>query len=115
MRFDAGGKSIRKVLGGLHGPLRKLDATLLGALENVERKMLYQFVRLRAKAGRAEGFRRGVLEAHERELVNTLFPHHALQERSLCFLPFLAGSGPELLKELEARSRITGSHQTLYL
>ena len=51
--------------------------------------MIYQFSKLRRKVGAAEGFRTGVLEKHERILLETLFPLRAPQERALCFLPFL--------------------------
>ena len=81
-------------------PLGKLDKTLLGALGTAERKMIYQFLKLRRKVGAAEGFRTGVLERHERILLETLFPLRGPQERALCFLPFLASVGVELLDEL---------------
>ncbi len=59
--------------------------------------MLYQFNSVRAKAGRAEGFRTGVLDSHEREITSRCCPNNALQERSLSILPFLAANGVELL------------------
>ena len=70
------------------------------ALDTVERKILYQFEKLRGKAGRAENFRTGVLDRQEREILGALFPHHGLQERTLCLLPFLARQGMELLDRL---------------
>jgi hypothetical protein len=62
--------------------------------------MIYQFSKLRRKVGAAEGFRSGVLEKHERILLEALFPLRAPQERALCFLPFLASAGAGLLDEL---------------
>ncbi|HVA71870.1 MAG TPA: hypothetical protein VNF02_02070, partial [Candidatus Limnocylindrales bacterium] len=56
--------------------------------------------KLRGKAGRAENFRTGVLDRHEKEILGALFPHHGLQERTLCLLPFLAAHGMELLDRL---------------
>ncbi|MBI3668236.1 MAG: bacillithiol biosynthesis cysteine-adding enzyme BshC [Acidobacteria bacterium] len=115
-RFAEGEKAIRKVLGGLRKPLSKADKTLLGALDTAERKMLYQFLRLRGKAGRAENFRTRVLDTHERQLSDALYPHHTLQERTLCFLPLLASHGSALLEELAERSAIGATqHQVLFL
>ncbi len=115
-RFDVGEKSIRRLLGGLRGPLGRLDKTLLGALDTAERKMLYQFVRLRRKASRATNFRSGVLDAHDRQLTDALYPHHGLQERTLCFLPLLARHGAPLLAALFERATLGATqHQVLFL
>src|SRR5262249_28218707 len=92
----------------LRGPLAKLDQTLTGALDTVAEKMMYQFNGLKAKAGRAEGFRSGVISTHENEIASLLLPNKELQERSLSFLPFLATEGRELLDRLGACVR-TGS------
>jgi len=81
-------------------PLGRLDKTLSGALSTAERKILYQFSKLRRKVGVAEGFRSGILERHERILLEALYPLRAPQERALCFLPFLAAGGLGLLDEL---------------
>jgi len=115
-RFDAGEKTIRRLLGGLGRPLGKLDKTLVDALSTAEHKMLYQFRRLRGKAARAENFRTGVLDAHERQLTEALYPHRGLQERTLCFLPVLARQGHGLLDELAERVTIGATqHQVLFL
>jgi bacillithiol biosynthesis cysteine-adding enzyme BshC len=103
-RFDTGEKQLRALLGKLRGPLGKLDKTLTGALTTAESKMLYQFSKLRAKAARAENFRAGVLDRHERLLVEWLYPNKGLQERTLSLLPFLAREGTELLERLAADS-----------
>ena len=65
----------------------------IGALDTASEKMLFQFSGLRAKAGRAEGFRTGVLNTHENEIASWLFPNNALQERSFGLLTFLAAEG----------------------
>ncbi len=115
-RFAASEKTIRRLLSELRPPLGRLDKTLLGALDTAERKMLYQFLRLRGKVARAENFRSGVLDAHQRQLTDSLYPHHGLQERTLCFLPMLARYGPALLEELAERAMIgTTQHQVLFL
>ncbi len=114
-RFVTGEKNLRKLLAGLGQPLGKVDKTLLGALKTAEGRMLYQFDRLRGKAARAENFRTGVLDAHERQIVDSLYPRHGLQERTWCALPLLARQGLGLLEELIARAGIGSTqHQVLY-
>jgi bacillithiol biosynthesis cysteine-adding enzyme BshC len=114
-QFDAGEQSIRALLEKLRKPVAKLDKTLVGALERAERRMLYQFLKLRGKAGRAESQRTGVLDRHERILLDALYPHHALQERTLGLAGFLAAHGLSLLDELSQRAGEFHQHQVLYL
>jgi bacillithiol biosynthesis cysteine-adding enzyme BshC len=114
-RFAAGEKTLRRVLAGLKPALEKLDPALLGARETAERKMLYQFGKLRGKAGRAENFRTGVLDRHERTLFDSLYPHRGLQERSICLLSFLARHGTALLDALEAHAAEFASHHIVDL
>jgi bacillithiol biosynthesis cysteine-adding enzyme BshC len=99
-RFEKDEKTLRNLLSTYAQPIKDLDATLAGALQSVERKMLYQFSKLKAKAGSAEGLLTGVLDLHERILVDSLYPNRGLQERSLSGLPFLAAYGPQLLDDL---------------
>jgi bacillithiol synthase len=99
-RFEAGEAALRNLLAEFKEPLDRLDPTLVEALQSSERKMLHQFEQLRAKAGRAENFRSGVLERHERILVDSLYPNGGLQERTLCALPMLASNGPGLVDTL---------------
>ena len=101
-KFSRDAKGLKRILGSYRAPLGRMDKSLPAALDTVERKMLYQFEKLRGKAGRAENFRTGVLDRHEREILGALFPHHGLQERTLCLLPFLARHGTELLDLLLA-------------
>lgn len=103
-RFTAEEKKIAKMLEMLRKPIGKLDSTLVGALETARRKMLYQFGKLRAKSGRAEGFRTGVLDRHDQSIRETLYPQNNLQERSLNLLPFLARNGLDLLDSIEKKS-----------
>jgi bacillithiol synthase len=101
-RFARDEKALRKMLAGYDKPLGRLDKTLGGARETAEKKMLYQFEKLRGKTARAENARTGVLDRHESEILSALYPHRGLQERTLCLLPFLARRGMELLNRLEA-------------
>lgn len=115
-RFARGEKTLQKLLKDLSEPVARLDSTLTGALETSEKKMLYQFAHLQEKVGRAIAFRSGVLDGHERTLMELLYPHGELQERSICFLPALAAHGFELLDELGRRIVPGGSqHQVLFL
>lgn len=114
--FATGEKDLRKLLRTLHSPLGKLDKTLLGALSTAERKMLYQFEKLRGKAGRAQNARTGILDLHERTVLEALLPHHELQERSLSLPPFLARNGLAMLDELLHRTHVRNTqHQVLML
>jgi bacillithiol synthase len=115
-QFTRGGKNLNRVLKNLRRPLGILDLSLGGALNTAERKMLYQFEKLRGKAGRAANFRTGVLDRHERALLDALYPHRELQERTLNLLPFLARHDLDLLAELERRALPGGTnHQVLFL
>lgn len=115
-RFARDEKALRKMLAGYRKALSALDKTLVGARETAERKMLYQFEKLRGKAGRAENVRTGVLDRHESEIVSALYPHRGLQERTLCLLPVLARQGMELLDRLEsAMSKPCPCHRVMKL
>ncbi len=111
-RFESDEQQLREMLHAYSSPIEKLDRTLLGTLESVSEKMLHQFVKLRESVGRAQNFRSGVLESHERALFDSLYPNHELQERSLCGLPFLAALGPQLLDDLLRFSSVSGLGDT---
>jgi bacillithiol synthase len=114
--FEAGEKALDALLKNLEQPLEKLDKTLLGTLEAAGNKMRYQYSNLRAKAGRAQDFRAGVLDTHERALNDALYPERNLQERSACFLPFLARHGRGLLAELEQHASVEcPNHKLVFL
>ena len=108
-RFDADEEALRALLKNYQEPFKKLDPSLLGMLESSESKMLYQFAKLKGKAAEAENFRTGVLDRHERILVDSLYPHRGLQERTLCALPVLAEYGLEFLDDLMRASPAPGS------
>jgi bacillithiol synthase len=108
-RFEGDEEKLRAMLKSYAEPIEKLDKTLLGTLEALEEKMLYQFTKLKEKVGRAENFRTGVLDDHQSAIFDSLYPNHELQERSLSALPFLAAYGAELLDELTRLSGIPDS------
>ncbi len=99
-RFDRAEQTMRNLLDEFKVPLENLDATLVGALQSTQEKMLHQFNQLRGKVGRAENFRTGVLDRHQQILFDALYPEGGLQERSLCFLPLLATYGPGILDKV---------------
>ncbi len=114
-RFTKEEKALLAAMRGLRGPLKKLDKTLSGAADTAERKMLYQLRKLQDKAGRASAFRFGVVERHAAILSRSLFPNRQPQERGLCFLPFLARHGNELIARLKEKADALGQHQVISL
>lgn len=108
-RFEKSEEELSALLKSYREPLGRLDSTLLDALEVAERKMLYQFSQLKAKVARAENFRSGVLDRHERILLDALYPNGELQERTLSALPFIAAYGPAFLDDLAALASVAGS------
>jgi bacillithiol synthase len=115
-RFDTGEKSLRKMMTELREQVTRLDPTLGGAMDTAESKMLFQYSKLKEKAGHALAVRSSILDAHERELIARLYPDGVLQERHDCFLPALAAQGMSLLDELARRIKLGGAqHQVLYL
>jgi bacillithiol biosynthesis cysteine-adding enzyme BshC len=115
-RFHAGEKTLRKLLKSYQAPLTRLDRTLVGALDSAESKMLHQFAKLKGKAARAENLRIGVLDRYERILLDSLYPHRALQERTLSPLPWLAAYGPSFVDTLSRQASIeSAQHHVVYL
>ena len=115
-RFDAGEKALRRLLKSYRSPLEKLDTTLIDALDSAESKMLYQFLKLKGKAGRAESVRRGVLGRYEGLMLDALYPHKGLQERSLSPLPWIATYGPAFLDELSRVASVEAQqHRIVFL
>ncbi len=108
-QFETDEEKLRSLLESYREPIERLDRTLLGSLESVQEKMLYQFTKLKEKIGRAENFRTGVLDDHEKVIFDSLFPDRDLQERTLSGLPFVAAYGPELPDELARLSSIPDS------
>jgi bacillithiol synthase len=115
-RFDSDEKSLRRLLDKYREPLAGLDSTLGGALDSAEGKILYQFLKLKEKAGRAENLRTGVLNHKESMILSALYPHKDLQERDLCMLPWLAQYGSELLDNLARNIDLAApQHHLLFL
>ncbi|MGH9592914.1 MAG: bacillithiol biosynthesis protein BshC, partial [Bryobacteraceae bacterium] len=115
-RFEQGETEIRKILKGLRRPVARMDSTLWGALDTVERKMLFQFCKLRGKAGRAADQRTGVLSRHEQAIRDAIYPDNHMQDRALSFLPFLSTHGDDLLETLSKHAGLgCPAHQVAFL
>jgi bacillithiol synthase len=99
--FDRRKTEIETTLANLGEEIKKLDATLSGAVETAKNKMTFQLEKLREKTGRALDERAGLIAEHLEFLENLLYPNKALQSRELCFLAFLAQWGLDGLKELK--------------
>lgn len=108
-RFKEGENALRALLAGYEESLQRLDPTLLEALHAMEAKIIHQFGQLKGKIGRAENFRSGVLDRHQKILLDSLYTNGELQERSLCLLPFLANYGPSLLDDLSGLAALAES------
>ncbi|HEY6466105.1 MAG TPA: bacillithiol biosynthesis cysteine-adding enzyme BshC [Candidatus Acidoferrales bacterium] len=123
-RFDVDEEMLRRCIRGYREPLERLDGTLVGSVESTEEKVLSQFLKLKEKVGRAENFRSGVIDRHERILLDSLYVNHELQERHLSALPHLAAHGPQLLHDIlhvmpapgtGDASTCAGQHHVLFL
>src|ERR1700735_5038177 len=115
-RFDAGEKALRRLLKSYRNPLKKLDLTLVDALDSAETTMLHQFMKIKGKAGRAENVRRGLLDRYEKLLLDGLYPHRGLQERSVSTLPGIGGYGAGFFDELSRVASVDAKqHHIVFL
>lgn len=94
-------KETDRMMEELGKEMGKLDATLLGAVENAKSKISFQVENLRLKAGRALDERNNIIGEHESYLESLLYPNKALQSRELCLLPLLARWGADGMRELQ--------------
>ena len=108
-QFEKDAEALQTLLKGYKSSLEKLDPTLLGVVDSAQEKILYQFEKLKGKVSRAENMRTGVLDRHEKILLDSLYPDRGLQERTECILPLLAEYGLEFLDDLMRTSPAPGS------
>ena len=104
--FDVAAEHLEQALTAIHGPLEKLDQTLLDAAENTGAKIRYQLQSLRDKAARAESRKNTETQRHADELSTLLYPNKELQEREIGAAYFLLKYGPELLPKLKEKLQI---------
>jgi bacillithiol synthase len=98
--FEGATKSVEEAFSNLHGPLAKLDPTLVDASQTGASKIRYQLDRLRERAMAAELRRSEVVSLHAAKLSQALYPEDALQERGIAGVYYLARHGSELLKNI---------------
>lgn len=107
---------VGKILDETAEVVKALDPTLAGAVDTSRRKISYQFGKIRRKAARAQAEREEIVERHVRALLNNLYPHRGLQERTTNFLSFIARHGPDLVPRLLAEvSFPCRDHQVIFL
>jgi bacillithiol biosynthesis cysteine-adding enzyme BshC len=109
-------RQVTQALEAVRQSLAAYDPSLVAALGNSERKMLYQLGKMERKVGR-EALRRDERAALEAAtLHHQLYPHKHLQERFYSMLPFLAAYGEDLIARLLDHVRLDcPDHQVLVL
>ncbi len=112
--FDLAAEHVEKALELIHGPLEKLDKTLIDAAENAGSKMRYQLQGIRDKAARAEARKNTEVLRHADELITALYPNKELQEREIGAAYFLLKYGQSVLDQIKSAVRIgCGEHQVV--
>jgi bacillithiol biosynthesis cysteine-adding enzyme BshC len=115
-QFERGTGTVDQLIAQLTESLRKLDPTLVAAVEKAGRKMHHQVKRLAGKAARAELRKNQQLSHEAAELMNGLFPANTLQERIIPGIFLLSAQGMGLLQKLvETAGHHCPGHQMLYL
>jgi uncharacterized protein YllA (UPF0747 family) len=99
--FDRARDHIGAELESLRPALTAVDATLGGALDTSEQKVLHQLETLRTKFVNAEARRNETLERQLEAIANSIYPEKKLQERVLNITSFLARYGLSILPHLE--------------
>jgi bacillithiol biosynthesis cysteine-adding enzyme BshC len=112
--FDEGEAQLERTLAAVGAQLDGFDPTLSDALQRSQRKIRYQFQKIRSKSAR-ESLRRDARAREEAAyLSQSLFPKETLQERVYCALPFLAAHGLDLVDRVyEAINPECHDHQVL--
>src|SRR5690348_1112542 len=105
-QFAKDAEQIDKLLDKWSSSIKKVEPTLVPAVDTARNKIKYQTEKLLQMTGRALDQKNGVLAAHEEFLSNLLYPRKILQSRELNFLPFLARWGAQGLRDLEAHASI---------
>lgn len=104
--FDSAAEHLEQAITAIHGPLGKLDSTLLDASENAAGKMRYQLQSLREKAARAEARKNTELQRHADEISSLLYPNKSLQEREVGAAYFLLKYGAGFVQQLKEKLQV---------
>lgn len=114
--FARSAEDLERSLAALRQSLERLDPTLVPAAEKAHSKMRYQVERLRTRAARAQLRRAEEVGRHAARLVDSLHPHHNLQEREIAGISMLARHGQGLLHQIyENLQPACPDHQLFYL
>ncbi len=114
--MEAAKLQIAQLTDSLQQEIRKLDPTLVDAAARAASKMSYQIERLRRRVANAHAIKQQETSRAADLLSTSLYPHAALQERTLGGTYFLAAHGLGLLDEMFASLQTTcPDHQILYL
>lgn len=100
--FAKSESALENSLRDIQDALNRLDSTLVDSARISASKMRYQLGKIRTRAARAELRRLEVLGRHASLLSGNLYPNHALQERGLSGVYFVARGGPQFLRDLYA-------------
>lgn len=98
--FDDAESHLHDDVDRLGDALGRIDPTLVKALENSRRKMLYQMNRMRMRFVRVSAERDVTTRQRLTAAESMLFPDKGLQERSLNVFSFLALTGYPLIEDL---------------
>ena len=114
--FGSAFASLRESFEGITPALQKIDPTLLGALENVEKRTGQNIEGLKERAIAAQKRQHEVSLRQIDKVANLVFPGSNYQERELNILYFLNKYGPEFLRWLHSELRIDAfRHQVIRL
>lgn len=105
-QFAKDAEQIEKQLDKWSASIKKVDPTLVPAVDTARNKIKFQTEKLLQMTGRALDQKNGVLAAHQEFLSNLLYPRKTLPSRELNFLPFLARWGTQGLRDLEAHASV---------
>jgi bacillithiol biosynthesis cysteine-adding enzyme BshC len=109
-------RSLDELLEGLKEPLGSVDPTLIGALENAQKKIASHIDGLKEKAIAAQKRQHEVALRQIDKAANLVFPHSHFQERQLNVLYFLNKYGMEFLRWLFDELKIDAfKHQIIKL
>lgn len=86
----------------LASAIREADASMLGAFERTQSKVVEELQKLLVKVRNSRQNRQGTGQRQVRRLCNNLMPKGRLQERVLPILPFLVAHGEELADQILA-------------
>jgi len=114
--FDHTTTTFNTELDALQEQLRRVDPTLAGALDTGRRKINYQIDGLRTRFQRAQMARDEAVHRQLQRAFDLLYPHKALQERSINITSLLSRHGRYVVDWIyDAIDLASTEHQIVYL